>query len=468
MRRLLLLFLVFCCFLPSDVFAATMASQLVADKMVAVYPNDGTDVRGWTTYLGSGFSGVVDQVSMKADVKITAGSKTLNFKLIQCDTAMGSDLSCGSGRVDLYFYYGTLSTASSSAVTFFGNATAPVSLFPNKYYGLLAYSTYMASGDYLKFYGTTQINGYSSSCIGAGTCSISPVVDFYFSLTGPFVSSAHSYVSTLQPAQGSTTASTNVSASFTYHAEVGDNLNSYSWSFIPAGSHIASDELRLTGTPTSATGNYTISQVLPLVSGVTYLTQANVCSSSGTCYGGPVNSFSVVTCTGVGCSGNIGTISTSTAGLSGSLSLFQGMASSSIFASIGAVDMCGTLASIATLGLCPLAVFLLMPDATAVSFISGIPTLLLNKLPFAYIGLIIDQVYNLVATESNAVPFLDISFASVNAHSFVQIPNFKFSSSTISTYYSGSVASTFRTLMIAVLYFLLGLHLYRRSQTLLS
>jgi hypothetical protein len=232
------------------------------------------------------------------------------------------------------------------------------------------------------------------------------------------------------------------------------------------------DTITLSGTPNTS-GDYTVTKTLSLVSGERYTYQASVCGSSGTCYGGPVVQFNVVSCTQTGCSPGYGGISSTSPTDLNSLSFFGGNGTSTIASSIGAaIDMCGSLASVATLGLCPLLVFLFMPSASSLDFISTVPDALAQHKPFSYFYEIIDAFYNVTLSDSGdmaTVTLPSLSSMGVATSSMVQIPAVTlFSQDTISTYISPSILLLFRTLMEMSLWLVLAYGMFKRVTTLFA
>jgi len=159
-----------------------------------------------------------------------------------------------------YYYLALRSVGTGQSYTFGGSATA--SSYPN---------------------GACYINSVS------GTSTVcSTLADLYFVFSETAFQT--SYTSNLSPANGSTTAGTTVNFQFDYHAGANQNITTYS---ALVRDLTANESFTLDGS--ASTGDNSVARSAELVSGHLYSWVAYVCSSGGTCYGGPVAQFSVVT-----------------------------------------------------------------------------------------------------------------------------------------------------------------------------
>ncbi len=458
---------------PNFSFAASFISQTNSSSVMTPFLSSGQDM--WVIDYGSGLSGIANQVSFYIDSNLDISRAMLSPVLFGCDVPFTypnfGTPTCAAGATSTTMTDGITLPAGVSSAIYFVNFNTDYTLLSSRYYAMWISEAFtLSSPYYIRLRGSSSdvvssVSHYSENYIWG---SFSPVVDFYNSLTGPYVFSDHSYTSNLQPAQASTTATANVNLKFDYHAVSSDNLVSWYMSFTPEGGNTVT----LSGVP-QISGDHTVMQNLDLISGKRYTYQASVCGSSGTCYGGPVVQFNVVSCTQTGCSPGYGGISTTSPSDLNGLSFFGGSASSTIGSSIGAaVDMCGSLASVATLGLCPLIVFLFMPSATSLDYISTIPSALGQHKPFSYFYEIVETFGNVTLSDSGdmaSVTLPSLTSMGVATSSMVQIPAVTlFSQDTVSTYISPSILSLFRTLMEMSLWLALAYGMFKRVTTLFT
>lgn len=288
------------CFFSAPVFADTIVSQTVNNSNTGFRTLQSSGRNDYQE-LGSSFSGIAQAVSVVLDTGSVSPSDYLEVQLIQCDNAGNPIYSCTNYKKIFESY--THITASTTQTYRLGNNERDGVDQGWGYDGVMQFGKYyflnvsvVGTGFSVRMYGSSSSTYSSGVCkyaVGGSTFSCENVADLYFILEGVNTSVDSSYTLMVSPLSGSTTVSTNVSASFQYHAVASQNPSVYIWYFNDVT--LSSGSFSLSGTVTS--GDHTVSQVIPLASGHTYQMNARICAAPlglGQCWGGDTQTFSVV------------------------------------------------------------------------------------------------------------------------------------------------------------------------------
>jgi len=391
--------------------------------------------------LGTGLTGVVNEVSFKLDFGVLPATP-LGVEIVQCDNN-GNPLNTCTNAVTIFNDDITISSTSTTQYFSENDSGYTGQLDPSKYYFLVIF----ANGGTLntRYYGSPTSEYTGGDCIryNAGVANAcTNVADLFFVLNGVQTTSDTSYTWLLQPGNASTTASTQVSTSFRYHAVAANSITSYAMVFYD----ITQDE-SFTITGAASTGDATISRILTLTSGHAYSYNAYICNDSSTCYGGGTVFFSVVSSTY-----SIGTTQTN----------------SPISTSTGLLTPTGVGSEL------PLPT--IITDANATSSVSqgiqsfgNIPALLSNKYPFNWIY-DIANAFNNAGTTTSSDSFVDwsIDYSSFNstlasstmAKGILPSRFTLLSTTTYSTYISDSNRELFKNIMKMAMYVGLAIQVY--------
>jgi len=385
--------------------------------------------------LGTGLTGHLTGFSLNTIVNGSIGTGVLNFNIYS-----GTNADCTAGTATIQANIAinitgqTVGTKYQNVVTL----ATPINLDPSRYYCIGAVTTYsnvLLAGASTNLY----TNGICSAVIGSsGTGSCGSAVDLQFALYGTQTASNHSYTVINYPLVGSTTASTQVAVSFTYHAVSADNITSYALLFSDL---TQSNSFQISGT--AATGDATVNQTLSLTTGHNYNLTAYVCNNSGTCYGGNNTTFSVVTQGGSIL--NVGAATTSTLGLPATSYGFN-LPDANIIND-------ATASSSAQ---------------TGIRAFINIPGLLATKVPFGYIW-DIRQLYVSAATSSSVYSGVVFDFQSLDisttTKSFLPARFEVFSTTTVTYYLNGTILALFNTLAAAAVWLALLAYAFYRIKT---
>jgi len=405
------------------VFAdTTIYSQSTADTYTAV-PGGFAIIQ----QLGTGLTGVVTAYSFKYSVVSTATS-SLGMAIYECPTNPTTSLaSCTAVLAPYYAIPEDSHTIGTYQYFSSPGEFTPFSFNPTKYYAL---AFWHVTNNAFRIGGSTS-NNYTNGICSAitfpssgGTCG--SAVDLAFGIIGVQTSLDASYTYNLQPSNASTTASTQVSIGFDYHASVIDSITSYAILL----TDITQDSSSFTITGTASSGDGSVSRVLTLTSGHTYNYVAYICSSGGTCYGGQIVTFSVVA------SGfNVG--STLPNPLSTPYS-----STSTIYQNLPLPNVTDVNDSNATSSL----------SETTHGW-SNIPAYFAQRVPWGYL-FDIAAVYNSAATSTEEFGAIAINFDSLDISSTTKsyLPaRVVLLSTTTATYYLGTTTlNIFNTLVVAV------------------
>lgn len=411
----------------------------------------GSSGRTYGQHLGTGLSGIINEVSLYLDL---GAVPTVDLQLLvtQCDndTVQWNTGNCLNYTEIFKAYF---RPSSTSTTQYFiernqdntgadgGYGTTGV-LDPTKY----TYIQITGNGGTV----STRLYGTNSNLWSGGNCDYwfsgswgnsCGITDLFFILNGVVTAYDTSHTYNLQPAMGSTTVSTQVTTGFQYHAVASQNITSYAMLF-----YDVTQDSSFTITGTAATGDSTISRIITLTSGHAYNYNAYVCNSTGTCYGGPTVTFSVISS-----SYSIGTTNTNSITSTSTLLTPTGVGSIIPSPNIIADD---NATSSATQG---------------IQSFGNIPALLSNKYPFNWIYDIANSFNNQgTTTSSDSFPDWSIDYGGFNttyastslAKGILPSKFTILSTTTISTYISDSSRELLKNIMRMAMYVGLALQVY--------
>jgi len=387
--------------------------------------------------LGTGLTGIVNSISFWSIKNGATGAGVLNYGFY---SGTNADCTAGTAVVQANMSYDP--TGQSVGAITENNVVLSTahSLDPTKYYCITAATTYsniLLGGTS----GNTYSNGICSRVVdGSGSANCGSAVDLKFALYGTQTTSDTSYVSTVVPANASTTASTRVNIGFSYHARAADNINSYIYSLTDL---TITNNITLTGT--ASTGDNSVSQNITLSSGHTYLASAGICSdTSGICYGGPTNQFNVV---------------------SGTFSVGTTYATSSVigtipngtipFNNINVIDDTNSTTS----------------AQTGLMAFFNLPALMASRVPFGYLWDIRDLFNNATTTTNSfSAVYFDFGATSLSSSTKAILPSRLevFSTTSVRYFLPDALFLPFYALSTAAIWFSLGGYLFVRIKNMFS
>jgi len=408
----------------------TMYSQTASTHDTGFLTNNNSGPTS-VQYLGTGLSGDINEVSIMAAFGSTGN--TWHVDIISCTSS--SYASCPGSQTN---WQGEFTPTASTTTQYFVDhvGSFDVPMIASRYYWMQIYKG-TADGQTIKLYGTTSnlytngdcfrfVGGSSQACGGS-------LNDIFFLINGVQTAYDTSYTSNIIPTNASTTQSTTVQTGFSYHAVASQNINSY---ILSINDTTVSQNITLTGT--AATGDATISRTLTLTSGHQYIITAAICNSSGTCYGGPSNYFSVVNSSfGIGTTYSTSSITAQPPYVDTSALQLPEI--------VDSIDVNATTTS----------------ESDQSTFLQGlgsfvnIPALISRKLPFGYFWDIRD-IYDAASTSSTAVAAVSFDFSdtSISTGTRAWMPGniIVLSSTTVWSYIPTGVRDTFFLLVNAAIW----------------
>lgn len=382
--------------------------------------------------LGSGLTGIAHEVSVKFGISNYTTASAVSMDLCSyTDAAYSANQVC-AGDVDIIASL----TGPRAVAQYFVNTAVPFTLNPSRYYVINLYMDNFSLEKWILTGSAAEV--YSGGdCLYNGGGGITGIKDCFFVLNGVQTSSDSSYTTNIQPTNASTTATTQVYTSFTYHAAAANNITSYSMLFTDLTSP---QSFTIEGA--ASTGDATISQVISLASGHTYNLVVYICNNSGSCYGGPVNTFSVV---------------------------------ASNF-SIG-TTLPGILSGTSTINNLPLPIITNINDnnassslQTAINTFSNVPGYFAERVPWGYLFEIRD-IYTAASTSTSEFGAITIDFAnasglSSSTKSWLPSSLTVISTTSIAYYFNGTALSGANTLLAAIGWIgMMGYWFRRATQT---
>jgi len=312
-------------------------------------------------------------------------------------------------------------TASSTA--YGGTWTSSTQLDQSKYYFIIFNSTNSQVG---RLWGANS--GSYDICYSTGFTCVNKRV--YYSLYTTTSLEDTSYVTSLTPNQGSTTPSTTVPLTMTYHAYSGNDITSYA--FTIKDTLIATSSILVTGG--AYTGDNSVTDSVTLTSGHIYTVTAYICNDDGTCFSGlPGNQFSVIT--------DYNTLYSQTFNAYGGL-----LASTTqpCIAPSSILDVGGGL----TYAFCTM----FIPSNNVLNQYANIPTILASRFPFNYIDGLQDIFTSIESSSGSSTPTVTFDLPNRQDIEFLN-PTHVLASSTI--------VSTSRTYLGYFMYLMVGLLAFR-------
>jgi ABC-type cobalt transport system substrate-binding protein len=240
--------------------------------------------------LGTGLTGEIDSVLFELSVSSGATSAVYYVSMSRCDNSSYT-VNCVSVWDGSLWNDGnvTIPTGGLATTTIGFSTSTPVVLDSSKYYKVgFAY----ASGTQraLNPLGSATSVYSSGICVNASNVALTGLDDCYFYVYGTQTVFDSSYVSSLSPVTGSTTASSLVNFRIGSHVVASQNVDQYSLQLVD---NSVSGSFLLTGSVSS--GDSVVSRNVGLASGHSYTALACLYSSSSlTSYGCISSVFSVV------------------------------------------------------------------------------------------------------------------------------------------------------------------------------
>jgi len=402
----------------SPVFASSLYHQYNFSSQSTLQLN--AAVQG----LGNGLTGVFNDISVRFTQPISTSTSAYAVDIFACSTNSFTVNDCtvpSSGPIFTDFF-GVINQSGIYTVS----TTTQISFNPTKYYFILIRWTGSDPDQrpYLKGSASNTWSGGSLAATGGGE-SQSPLEDMFFDIGGTQTVNDTPYTTPTNPENGTTTPSTTVDLSFDYHAPTSYNINNYFIVINDISVSATSTKFTLSGSANS--GNNSITRSITLTSGHVYNYVAYICDSNNTCWGGPINSFGVVT----------GSVNTNY--------LLRAYEQAGI-SSTTANDLFGITGLITTIG---------------------------RKIPFAYFVALINAWDQVTFDATSSIPTLALNFGDENIGSTTPngshnplsgfIPNVTFMSrDVIEKYLSPEILSTFIAIQDVSYFLALGYYFYRR------
>jgi len=262
------------------VYADTLSSMTIS----STHENNSGGSHVYTIRLGSGLTGLVSEISTMFAITNRASATAVGLQLQECtDNTYFSCTDPGGGTPQV-----TAVSGNIAVTQYFTSLNNAVNLNSAKYYQIVLSFSGGVTTDTFDVYGSAT-NTNQSSCLQSSG-SWSSLSECFYILNGVNTDTDTSFTSGLSPVQASTTASTNVNFTFSYHAVASHNISEYAI-------FIRDDTTNSTIGPitgSASSGDHNVSRNITLTSLHRYTWQAYICNSSGTCYGGPAPFFYVV------------------------------------------------------------------------------------------------------------------------------------------------------------------------------
>jgi len=214
----------------TSVFASVLPEQLIHASALLGTFNSGGTIQEYQT-LGTGISGSTSALNLW--VKRTGGSTQATASLWACTSSVYLYSSCSNvtGFINL-----TLQNNISGGAMETFNFSTPLVFDSTKYY-VIQYSHANGSGNQVTMYGSSSDvypNGQATSLPGVSwgqgsPASVSPVSDFYFSFGNQSVVQSGSYIIPISPTENANTASTTVTLSASYYYDTAPTSLPFYW-----------------------------------------------------------------------------------------------------------------------------------------------------------------------------------------------------------------------------------------------